>query len=66
MQHLTGKTKDELLGALKNVVYENPMKSDETGNPVIETADEYLSGNILSNLNFLRKTIRKILVIHIT
>lgn len=54
MQHLTGKTKDELLSALKNVVYENPMKSDETGNPVIETADEYLSGNILSKLEFLK------------
>ena len=55
MQELTGFTAEKILDDLKNVVYENPMKLDENGNPRLESADEYLSGNIRIKLEYMQE-----------
>lgn len=55
MSQLTGKTAEDLLSDLKGVVYENPQKIDENGNPHLEMSDEYLSGNVREKLKFLKE-----------
>lgn len=55
MQELTGFSKEKILDDLKNIVYENPMKTDEAGNPHLESADEYLSGNIRKKLEYMKE-----------
>ncbi|MCQ2460503.1 MAG: hypothetical protein MJ081_09060, partial [Ruminococcus sp.] len=55
MSSLTGMTAEKLLSDLKGVVYENPQKMDENGNPHLEMSDEYLSGNVRAKLKFLKE-----------
>ena len=55
MKHLTGFEESKILEDLQGVVYRNPMKPDENGNPHLETADEYLSGNIRKKLEFMQE-----------
>jgi len=55
MQQLTGFTADKIMEDLKGVVFENPMKMDNSGNPHLEAADEYLSGNIRKKLEFMKE-----------
>ena len=55
MQQLTGFTAEKIMEDLKGVVFENPMKMDDNGNPHLEAADEYLSGNIRKKLEFLKE-----------
>lgn len=55
MQELTGFTKDKILSDLHGIVFENPMKMDSAGNPVLEASDEYLSGNIRKKLEFMKE-----------
>ena len=50
MQSLTGFDRNKLISELHRVIYPNPEKLDEQGNPVYEMADEYLSGNIRNKL----------------
>lgn len=50
MQRLTGFDRNKLISELHRVIYPNPEKLDEQGNPVYEMADEYLSGNIRNKL----------------
>lgn len=48
MSSLTDKSKDELIGGLKTVIYLNPEKflMDKDKYKCYETAEEYLSGNV--------------------
>lgn len=48
---LTGKSKDEVVKELEGVIFKNPIK-DRIDEPYYgyETADEYLSGNVLEKL----------------
>lgn len=55
MQQLTGFTAEKIMEDLKGVIFENPMKMDDTGNPHLEAADEYLSGNIRKKLEFMKE-----------
>ena len=55
MQQLTGFTAEKIMEDLKGVVFENPMKMDDNGNPRLEAADEYLSGNIRKKLEFMKE-----------
>ena len=55
MQQLTGFTAEKIMEDLKGVVFENPMKMDDSGNPHLEAADEYLSGNIRKKLEFMKE-----------
>lgn len=55
MQQLTGIEPEKLLADLQGVVYDNPMHPDADGNPRLETADEFLSGNIREKLNYMRQ-----------
>ena len=55
MQELTGFTAEKILEDLKGVVFENPMETDMYGNPRLEAADEYLSGNIRKKLEFMQE-----------
>lgn len=55
MQQLTGFTAEKIMEDLKGVVFENPMKMDDNGNPHLEAADEYLSGNIRKKLEFMQE-----------
>lgn len=55
MQQLTGFTAEKIMEDLKGVVFENPMKMDDSGDPHLEAADEYLSGNIRKKLEFMKE-----------
>ena len=55
MQQLTGFTAEKIMEDLKGVIFENPMKMDDSGNPRLEAADEYLSGNIRKKLEFMQE-----------
>lgn len=50
MTRLTGLTEERLVTELQGVIFPNPEKLDEIGQPVYETADAYLSGNVLDKL----------------
>lgn len=54
MARLSKQTKEELIQNLRGVIYRNPRILDEDGNPVYETADEYLSGNVREKLVFAK------------
>jgi N12 class adenine-specific DNA methylase len=47
---LPDMTPEEIVLALKGVIFPNPERKDENGNPAYETADEYLSGNVRQKL----------------
>lgn len=55
MQDLTGFSAEKIMTDLEGVLFENPMLTDENGKPHLETADEYLSGNIRKKLEFMQK-----------
>ena len=50
MSQLTGKTKEELAGALQGVIFRVPGQLEKDGTPHYVTADEYLSGNVRRKL----------------
>ncbi len=51
MTTLSGKTEEELYAYLTNVIFLNPLYTDENSNtPKYLTADEYLSGNVREKL----------------
>lgn len=57
MSKLSEIEEQELIQSLKGVIYPNPEKKDENGNPVYETADEYLSGNVREKLAFAKHAV---------
>ena len=50
MEALTGIDKDNLVRQLQGVIYPDPAQREENGEPVYETADAYLSGDIRQKL----------------
>ena len=54
MSELTGFEPEKIKTDLKGIIFENPAKKDEFGNYKLETADEYLSGNIREKLNYVK------------
>ena len=50
MQALTGFDRNKIISDLHRVIYPNPEKIGDNGEPVYEMADEYLSGNIRNKL----------------
>lgn len=59
MSFLTGKTEDELFSELKGEIFLNPSYSAVMGNDKYLTADEYLSGNVRTKLNFIKEAMEK-------
>ncbi len=55
MQTLTGLSEEQILKELEGVVFRNPEKTDNEGNPRYETEDEYLSGNVREKLKTARQ-----------
>ncbi len=55
MQSLTGLSEEQLVKDLEGVVFLNPEKLDNTGKPMFETADAYLSGNVREKLKTARQ-----------
>ena len=55
MQQLTGFTAEKIMDDLTGVIFANPMKPDADGKPRLETADEYLSGNIRKKLEYMQE-----------
>lgn len=55
MSGLTGQTSEELERELQGVIFQNPDRLDLNGNSVWETADEYLSGNVVKKLESARR-----------
>ncbi|GAB7056432.1 hypothetical protein JCM16163A_31790 [Paenibacillus sp. YK5] len=55
MQELTGMTTEQLVQELRGVIFPNPERLDEKGQPVFETADAYLSGNVRDKLLIARR-----------
>ncbi len=54
MSDLSKLSEKQLIENLKGVIFRNPRLLDQDGNPVYETADEYLSGNVREKLVFAR------------
>ncbi len=50
MAELTGLAQERLVQELRGVIFPNPENMDEEGQPIYETADAYLSGNVRENL----------------
>ena len=50
MEQLTGKTRDELLQDLTGVVFRVPGETTAAGEPLYQTAEEYLSGGVRKKL----------------
>ena len=50
MEQLTGKTRDELLQDLTGVVFRMPGETTAAGEPLYQTAEEYLSGDVRKKL----------------
>lgn len=55
MEALTGMDKDNLVQQLQGVIYPDPAQREENGEPVYETADAYLSGDIRQKLALARQ-----------
>nr|WP_141235810.1 DEAD/DEAH box helicase family protein [Paenibacillus sp. 7541] len=55
MQELTDMTTEQLVQELRGVIFPNPERLDEKGQPVFETADAYLSGNVRDKLLIARR-----------
>ena len=55
MTKISNLTKEELIEKLDGVIFPNPEKQNENGEPVYETADEYLSGNVRTKLVIARQ-----------
>lgn len=56
---LCGKSYQEVIDELRNVIYPNPEKFDGYGNVIYELADEYLSGDIREKLSAAKKAAEK-------
>lgn len=54
MSDLSKLSEEQLIENLKGVIFRNPRLLDQDGNPVYETADEYLSGNVREKLVFAK------------
>lgn len=52
IEQLTGFTEEKIISDLRGLIFQNPMRIDDNGNYVWETADEYLSGNVREKLRF--------------
>jgi N12 class adenine-specific DNA methylase/adenine-specific DNA methylase len=50
MAELTGLAQELLVQELRGVIFPNPENLDEEGQPIYETADAYLSGNVREKL----------------
>lgn len=50
-----GMDKGAIIAQLRGVIFPNPEKMDEHGNPMYEAADEYLSGNVRCKLAVARE-----------
>lgn len=50
MEQLTGKTRDELLQDLTGVVFRVPGETTAAGEPLYQTGEEYLSGDVRKKL----------------
>lgn len=50
MEQLTGKTRDKLLQDLTGVVFRVPGETTAAGEPLYQTAEEYLSGDVRKKL----------------
>lgn len=59
ISEITGKSYKEVILDLKGSIYQNPMTWDECFYKGWETADEYLSGNILSKLRIATEADKK-------
>lgn len=59
MTQISEMEEPELIQSLNGVIYPNPEKKDENGNPVYETADEYLSGNVREKLIYAKHAAMK-------
>ncbi|WP_327195604.1 DEAD/DEAH box helicase family protein [Paenibacillus alginolyticus] len=55
MAELTGSTEEQLMEELRGVIFPNPENRDETDQPIFETADAYLSGNVREKLRMARQ-----------
>lgn len=55
MQQLTGFTSERLVQELQGVIFPNPEKLDDNGQPVFETADAYLSGHVRDKLRIAKQ-----------
>lgn len=54
MEHLTGKSEEEIFSDLQNVIFLNPEYEEGKTAEKYLTADEYLSGNVREKLAFAR------------
>nr|WP_309248957.1 helicase-related protein [Paenibacillus sp. MZ04-78.2] len=55
MAELTGLAQEQLVTELRGVIFPNPENLDEEGQPVYETADAYLSGNVRDKLRVAKQ-----------
>ncbi|MEB3103037.1 DEAD/DEAH box helicase family protein [Ferviditalea candida] len=55
MAQLTGLTEEQLMKELRGVIFPNPESRDETDQPIFETADAYLSGNVREKLRVAKQ-----------
>ncbi|WP_230632827.1 DEAD/DEAH box helicase family protein [Paenibacillus athensensis] len=55
MAELTGLAQEQLVQELRGVIFPNPENLDEEGQPVYETADAYLSGNVRDKLRVAKQ-----------
>ncbi len=55
MSELTGLTQEQLVQELRTVIFPNPEMSDEGDQPIYETADAYLSGNVRDKLRVAKQ-----------
>ena len=59
IEQLTGFTEEKIISDLRGLIFQNPMRIDDNGNYVWETADEYLSGNVREKLRFAKARAEK-------
>lgn len=55
MAQLTGLTEEQLTEELRGVIFPNPESLDEKEQPIFETADAYLSGNVREKLRVAKQ-----------
>ncbi len=55
MAELTGRSQEQLVQELRGVIFPNPETVDGEGQPLYETADAYLSGNVRDKLRVAKQ-----------
>jgi N12 class adenine-specific DNA methylase/adenine-specific DNA methylase len=55
MAELTGLAQEQVVQELRGVIFPNPENLDEEGQPIYETADAYLSGNVREKLRVAKQ-----------